>query len=205
MYAWQRLFHEFRGKTDNTDIPDRIEGFNAGLVSMCQDSEHFKLINNDDYFSLKDGEINDGYILLDGTHLTKKDTNKLTKSLWLRTMRSSKVRRRRPPYRLAHRQLWRRCDPFMHAVGRAGWAQAFPLVPKQTHIKWRNVLWNQSGHDQIPGTGEESTRLMWVGVIAIVQQLNNSIPTHHHYQDVLNVMKPTTCLTLVAINIRSYV
>ena len=75
--------------TDNTNIPDRIEAFNAGLVSMCQDSEHLELINNDDYFRLKDGEINDGYILQDGTHLTKNGTNKLAKSLRLRTATSN--------------------------------------------------------------------------------------------------------------------
>ena len=76
-------------ETDNTDIPDRIEAFNAGLVSMCQDSEHLELINNDDYFRLKDGEINDGYILQDGTHLTKNGTNKLAKSLRLKTATSN--------------------------------------------------------------------------------------------------------------------
>ena len=91
---------------------------------------------------------------------------------------------------LRKRTGWQR----MRAVGWAGWAQAFPLVAKQ----WTNMQWVQSGHDRILGTGEESTGMTWVGEIAIVQQMNNPIPTHHHYQDVLNVMKPTTCLTLVA-------
>ena len=115
-------------------------------------------------------------------------------------MRSSKVRCRRPPDRRVCRQPCSRYDPLMHAVGRAGRAQAFPLVAKQ----WTNVQWDQSGHDQIPGTGEESSGMTWVGEITIVQQMNNPISTHHHYQDVLNVMKPTTCLTLVVTNIRSH-
>ena len=120
-------------------------------------------------------------------------------------MRSSKVRRRRPTDRRARRQPRGRRDPLMHAVGRAERAQAFPLVAKQTRIEWMSVLWDQSDHDQIPGTGEESTGMTRVGIIAILQQMNNHIPTHNPYQDVLNVMKRITCLTLVATNIRSHV
>ena len=55
---------------------------------MCQDNELLELINNDGYFRLKDSEINDGYILQDGTHFTKIGTNKLAKSLPLRSANS---------------------------------------------------------------------------------------------------------------------
>ena len=71
---------------DNPDFSERIDAFNAGLVSMCQDNDDYMLINNDDYFKLRDCDINDGYILQDGTHLTKKGTNKLAKYLQLRTI-----------------------------------------------------------------------------------------------------------------------
>ena len=47
----------------NIDVSGRIDALNAGLVSMCQENENYTLINNDDFFKLKDGEINDGYFL----------------------------------------------------------------------------------------------------------------------------------------------
>ena len=71
---------------DNPDFSERIDAFNAGLVSMCLDNDDYMLINNDDYFKLRDGDINDGYILQVGTRLTKKGTNKLAKYLQLRTI-----------------------------------------------------------------------------------------------------------------------
>ena len=71
---------------DDPDFSERIDAFNAGLVSMCQDNDDYMLINNNDYFELSDGDINDGYILQDSTHLTKNGTNKLAKSLQLRTI-----------------------------------------------------------------------------------------------------------------------
>ena len=69
---------------DDPDFSERIDAFNAGLVLMCLDNDNYRLINNDNYFKLRDGDINDGYILQDGTHLTKNGTNKLAKSLQLR-------------------------------------------------------------------------------------------------------------------------
>ena len=67
----------------NIDVNGRIDALNVGLVSMCQENENYTLINNDDFFKLKDGEINDGYFLNDGTHLNKKGSNRLAKSLGL--------------------------------------------------------------------------------------------------------------------------
>ena len=71
---------------DDLDVSERIDAFNARLVSMCQDNDNYRLINDDEYFKLRDGDINDGYILHDGTHLTKNGSNKLAKSLQLRTI-----------------------------------------------------------------------------------------------------------------------
>ena len=74
-------------RADNDlDVSERIDAFNAGLVSLCQDNDNYRLIDNDEYFKLRDGDINDGYILHDGTHLTKNGSNKLAKSLQLRTI-----------------------------------------------------------------------------------------------------------------------
>ena len=67
----------------NIDVNDRINALNAGLVSTCQENGNYTLINNDDFFKLKDDEINDGYFLNDGTHLNKKGSNRLAKSLGL--------------------------------------------------------------------------------------------------------------------------
>ena len=62
--------------TDAENVIERIDAMNAGLVSMCH-SENYTIINNDNFFKLRDGEINDGYFLADGTHLTKSGTNRL--------------------------------------------------------------------------------------------------------------------------------
>ena len=71
-------------RDDFQETTDRIDALNAGLVEMCT-SRGLALVNNDDSFKLKDGPINDGYFLRDGTHLTKCGTNRLAKNLKLAT------------------------------------------------------------------------------------------------------------------------
>ena len=71
-------------RDDCQETTDRIDALNAGLVEMCA-SSGLALVNNDDSFKLKDGSINDGYFLRDGTHLTKCGTNRLAKNLKLAT------------------------------------------------------------------------------------------------------------------------
>ena len=68
--------------SDAENVTERIDALNAGIVSMCHTDEH-TLINNDTYFKLTNGEINDGYFMPDGTHLTKAGTNRLAKCLKL--------------------------------------------------------------------------------------------------------------------------
>ena len=71
-------------RDDCQETTDRIDALNAGLVEMCA-SSGLALVNNDDSFKLKDGSINDGYFLRDGTHPTKCGTNRLAKNLKLAT------------------------------------------------------------------------------------------------------------------------
>ena len=40
----------------NFEVNGRIDALNVGLVSMCQENENYTLINNDDFFKLKDDE-----------------------------------------------------------------------------------------------------------------------------------------------------
>ena len=76
--------------TDTENVSERIDAMNAGLVSMCH-SENHTIINNDNFFKLRDGEINDGYFLADGTHLTKSGTNRLAKTLNLKIRSSANM------------------------------------------------------------------------------------------------------------------
>ena len=68
--------------SDAESVTERIDALNAGIVSTCHTDGH-TLINNDTYFKLTNGEINYGYFMPDGTHLTKAGTNRLAKCLKL--------------------------------------------------------------------------------------------------------------------------
>ena len=63
-------------------VKERIEALNAGLKVLCDDL-NADYVDNDPTFHLQDGSINDGYLLPDGTHLTKAATNKLVANLKL--------------------------------------------------------------------------------------------------------------------------
>ena len=64
-------------------ITDRIDAVNAGLQVMCAD-EGWTYVNNDSSFHLGDGEINNGYLIPDGVHLTRRATNRLAQNLSLK-------------------------------------------------------------------------------------------------------------------------
>ncbi len=63
---------------------EKVDILNAGLVTLCDDLPQVEYINNDPLFKLQDGEINDGYLIGDGPHLTKSGTNKLARTLKLK-------------------------------------------------------------------------------------------------------------------------
>ena len=62
--------------SDGENVTERIGAVNAGIVSMCH-TDGYTLTNNDTVFKLINGEINDGYLISDDTHLTKAGTNDL--------------------------------------------------------------------------------------------------------------------------------
>ena len=63
-------------------VIERIRAFNAGLKVAC-DELGAEFVDNDPSFHLQDGTINDGYLLLDGIHLSHAVTNKLINNLKL--------------------------------------------------------------------------------------------------------------------------
>ena len=60
----------------------RIDGLNAALSVLCGDHA-VEFVNNDPSFYLQDGNVNDGYLLPDGVHLSRAATNKLVTNLKL--------------------------------------------------------------------------------------------------------------------------
>ena len=69
---------------DNEVYQSKVESVNAALLELCTTSE-VNFINNDPTFRLQDNSINDGYLTLDGLHLTKKGTERLLKNLKIDT------------------------------------------------------------------------------------------------------------------------
>ncbi|CAH1785221.1 unnamed protein product [Owenia fusiformis] len=69
-------------RADNTDAQARIDLVNSALMSICLD-EDCEFINNDIDFKLRDGTINEGYLLQDKLHLSDAGTNRLGVNLKL--------------------------------------------------------------------------------------------------------------------------
>lgn len=65
-----------------THVKDTIEQVNAGLQVKCAEKE-VAFADSASSFYLRDGDVNDGYMLQDGVHLTHRATNKLVQHLGL--------------------------------------------------------------------------------------------------------------------------
>ena len=63
-------------------IADRINTVNARLQVMCTDGG-WTYVNNDPSFHLGDERINDGYLIPDGVHLTRRAVNRLAQNISL--------------------------------------------------------------------------------------------------------------------------
>ena len=63
-------------------VEERIGGLNAALSVLCGDHA-VEFVNNDPSFYLQDGNVNDGYLLPDGVHLSRAATNKLVTNIKL--------------------------------------------------------------------------------------------------------------------------
>ena len=71
-----------RIKPNNAPLCGIIETVNAELQVMCDD-EGVTYVDNTSSFHLADGTINDGYLLVDGVHLTRTASDRLAKNLGL--------------------------------------------------------------------------------------------------------------------------
>ena len=64
------------------EVTQRIANVNVGLKVICEDMG-VTFVNNDDVFYLRDGTLNDGFLLPDDVHLTPAATNRLVERLGL--------------------------------------------------------------------------------------------------------------------------
>ena len=72
------------------ETKDRVDLLNAGLVALCREMPQVTYINNDTSFKLQDGEVNDGYLIANGPHVTRSGTNRLAKNLQLKVKQNTK-------------------------------------------------------------------------------------------------------------------
>ena len=63
-------------------VKEWIDGLNAALSILCGDHA-VEFVNHDPSFYLQEGNVNDGYLLPDGVHLSRAATNKLVTNLKL--------------------------------------------------------------------------------------------------------------------------
>ena len=140
---------------------------------MCQDSELLELIENDDYFRLKDGEINDGYIFQDGTHLTKNGTNKLAKSLRLRSANSdvTKTGKRR-----GYNEVVKSAAP---SSPRQAGTQATTRPARPTHAR----SWSSRAGSGISPGGETDSHRMNERVVGPVRSRPNTWDWRGQHRD----------------------
>ena len=65
------------------DIGEHIDAVNAGLVSLCAE-KGATFADNTPSFSLRDGNVNDGYLTPGGVHITNAAMNRVAQNLKLR-------------------------------------------------------------------------------------------------------------------------
>ena len=78
-------------RLDNEVRAKNVECLNTVLASICLAND-ITFIDHNDCFMLRHGEINDGYLLPDGLHLTKPGTQRLVKNLNIPTKSSDVCR-----------------------------------------------------------------------------------------------------------------
>ena len=64
-------------------VSERIAALNAGLTTLCKDLD-VTYVDNDDVFYLRDGSLNNGFLLPDNVHLTPAATSRLVTNLGLK-------------------------------------------------------------------------------------------------------------------------
>ena len=69
-------------RTDNEDINDTIEGVNVAVHTLCQDKDN-KFADNSPTFYLASGDINRGFLEIDGLHLNTAGTKQLLQNMGL--------------------------------------------------------------------------------------------------------------------------
>ena len=82
-------------RPENPIVQDRINQVNIALKTASEKHD-FKFIDTNNMFTLKDGSINDGYLLDDGVHLTYKGTEKLAQKLHVLNYKEAVIRQPKP-------------------------------------------------------------------------------------------------------------
>ena len=71
-------------RLDSPQNEEHFASFNAGLQSLCEDKECV-FVDHSPTFTLADGSVNEGFLIMKGPHLTRAGTNRLVKNLKLDT------------------------------------------------------------------------------------------------------------------------
>ena len=90
-------------RTDKEEAHARVASVNAELCVIAAESRA-TFVDNDATFHLADKSVNDGYLMVDGIHLTYAGVNRLAKTLHPRNGVTDITKRRRPQSDRPHRK-----------------------------------------------------------------------------------------------------
>ena len=140
-------------------VTERIATVNAGLQIICDDMD-VTFAQNDDMFYLRDGTLNDGFLLPDNVHLTPAATNRLVRKLGLVLRQGCENahcdhRRRDPKRKDTPAQTNKRIDDGNNDLSNPFWATAWKKVepPRNNRNKRNTTTPGSSPQTQRPPTG----------------------------------------------------
>ena len=127
-------------------VSERIKSFNAGLMTLADDMEVI-FVDNDLVFFLRDGSLNEGFLLPDHVHLAPAGTNRLAKSLGLKLRQGFESahtdHRKRHPETTPPPALPQKEDEFGHSFWNTTWQKV------KTHKR------TQPHHSRMPNHAEQ--------------------------------------------------
>ena len=128
-------------------------------LRCARTAEGLTLINNEETFKLKDGSINDGYYLHDGTHLTMAGTNRLAKNLKVNLMPGqSKDITKKPVPRYISRPQHQQPTRASHGRGQSSKSEPASSRSRSGNVSWHSTSGGQHSQPAPPSNKSRGHR-----------------------------------------------